>query len=571
MASEHHPSIQGPLYCATCQVCSFSQESNYDTDGLPTHGELCDIYFQAKGKPIGIGVTVFINLWREVNLSYVCPMGKKVILCSKYTIVGNSPCPSIVYPPPPNSTVSSKPLVAQSFIEEPNVPFRRVNSQITSSLATQCGRAESTDDSLRGTIEKILYTNSAVFIYLLSVNQSVWELIIEGSCIFTEYKDLLYTSTGQTWSFCNLEVIGTRRVRDDEVSIVNRWKDGCDTIFCRRCCPGIFTGIPIAPGSMLLTVSTNTRGSAPDLMPPYVPAPFFTVSDARHYCSPSESGTYPTEEKRISLLGYVYHVNKRDAEFWLSDISEETGFLCFLRVALRGNLAKQKTACSITKGSVVLLRDLELNPTYKMAFADRLTQFEVFKKDARGYSFSGGVIYRPSSFVPQKLWAGKDVLLEEATLKALEVNNNMNQVPCHVPTFSSVATLLSEIGPETHSINKIIAFSGTVTSVVKEYSIGVCSTCGEEMRKYEVPGENPIFTCEDCGNYKNVETPVVVFVVSNSVSLKVIGKKAIDEFKSRCSVSLNSGWDNIIGESFRNLECIFYHRKKDIVKAELLV
>lgn len=564
IVSEHQPSIQGPLYCATCLVSFSGQEFEHNSIDLPLNGELCDIYFQTKGKPIGIGITVSVNSWRAVNLSHMRPMGRKVILCSRYAICGNSPITS-------SNVVIPKYLEPQPFIEEPNVPFRRISSQISSSLAMQCKKVESSDDSLPGTIEKVLYTNSSAFIYLLSLNQSVWELVVDGSCVFTEYKDLLYTSVGQTWSFCSLEVIGTRKVRDDERAIVNRWKSGCDTIFCRRCRPGVFTGIPIAPGSMLLTVPANSRGSAPDLMPPYVSAPLFTVFNARDYFSPNDSGTYSTERKRVSLIGYVYHVNKRDAEFWLSDVSDETGFLCFLRVVLRGNLAKQKTSCGVTKGSVVLLRDLDLDPAYKIAFADRLTQFEVFKKDARGYSFSGGVIYRPSSFAPQKLWAGKDDLLEEATLKACEINSSIGQASCHVPTFSSIPTLLSEISPGSPTINKIIAFSGTVTSVVKEYFIGVCSTCGKKMRKYEVPGETPIFTCEDCGSYEDVNTRVVVFTVSNSVALKVIGKEAINAFKSKCGVSESNEWNSIIGESFRDLTCIFYHRKGDFIKAELLI
>lgn len=565
--SEHQPSIQGSLYCVTCRVSSFNQELLSYCENLPSNGELCDVFFQTRGKPIGVGVVVSVNLWREVDLSFVRPVGRKVFLCSKYSILGNSPTAS----PSLGGPIIPKTLVPQSFVEEPNVPLRRLKSQISSTLAMKCGGADSSDDSLRGTIEKVLYTNSAVFVYLLSLNQTVWELVIDGGGVFTEYKDLLYTSIGQTWSFCNLEVIGTRKVRDDEIPIVSRWKPGCDTIFCRRCRPDVFTGIPIAPGSMLLTLSANTRGSAPDLMPPYVPAPFFTIFDARDYFSQNESGSCSPENKRVSLIGYVYHINKRDAEFWLSDVSNDTGFLCFLRVALRGTLAKQKTSCSLTKGAVVLLRDLELNPVFKMGFADRLTQFEVFKKDAQGYLFSGGVVYRSSSFTPQKLWAGKDSLLEEATLKACEINNGTDQTVCHVPTFSGVATLLSEIGTDVPAINKIIAFSGTVTSVVDESVIGVCSTCGEEMRKYEVPGETPIFTCEYCGSYEVVKTPVVDFMISSTVMLKVIGRKAIAEFKSKCGVPECNEWDGIIGESFRGLTCIFYHRDGDVVEAELLM
>ena len=565
--AEHQPPLQGSLYCATCRVSSFDQVLLNYCDNLPSNGELCDIYFQTRGKPIGVGVVVSVNLWREVDLSLVRPVGRRVFLCRRYHILGGSPAVS----PSSDGPNVPKSLEPRPFPEEPNAPLKRVKSQISSSLATKCGGVDSSDGSLRGTIEKVLYTNSAVFIYLLSLSQTVWELVIDGSCAFTEYKDLLYTSIGQTWSFCNLEVIGTRKVRDDEAPIVNRWKLGCDTMFCRRCRPDVFTGIPIAPASMLLTLSANTRGGAPDLMPPYVPAPFFTIFDARDYFSQNDSDVCHSEDKRVSLIGYVYHVNKRDAEFWLSDVSNETGFLCFLRVALRGTLAKQKTSCGLTKGSVVLLRDLELNPVFKMGFADRLTQFEVFKKDAQGYSFSGGVVYRSSLFTPQKLWAGKDVLLEEATLKACEINSGTDQAICHVPTFSGVATLLSEIGTDVPAINKIIAFSGTVSSVMNDHVIGVCTTCGEEMQRYEVPGEAPIFTCEYCGSYENVETPVVDFVISNTVALKVIGKKAIEEFKSKCGVPGCQEWDGIIGESFRGLTCIFYQREGDFVEAELLV
>ena len=605
--SEHSSSIQSRLYCTTCWVGAAGQALLNKSECQSTSGELCDIFFQTKGRTIGIGATVSVNSWREVNLSSVRPTSRKVILCSKWALLSNCLDPLLEPPPTPLPSTLTVPasFEAKPFVEAPNVPFKRMTSQMSTSLALQCKKIESSDDSLCGIIEKVLFTNNTAFLYLLSLNEGIWELVLEGSSVFTEYKDLLYMSAGQTWSFCNLENVGTRKVRNDERLIADRWKPGRDTIFVRKCISGTFTGVPVAPGSMLLAVSANFRGGAPDLMPLYSPPPLFTVFEARDYLYPppphhisadslhgeynnisssssnnnnnvSACRTKEEEEekdeaaKRVSLIGYVYYMNKRKSEFWLSDVSSETGFLCFLRVALRGSLAKQKASCGIIRGSAVLLRDLVLSPGRGLAFADRLTQFEVFKKDVRINSLSGGVLFRPTSFSPQKLWAGKDTLLEEATLKACEIDSVMANGSSHVPTFSSVPSLLGEIGHGTPVVNKVIAFSGTVTSFTKEYTIGLCSVCGKKMQKYEM-GEELIFTCEDCGSYNSVETRVVVFLISNSISLSLVGENAVTTFKAKCGVEGGNEWDDIIGESFRDLTCLFYRYKEDILKAELLV